>query len=155
MRETINLLKGTRLSKPTPYPPLVDKGPIRGNTEDEIDETERRIGKKLPASLRAWYRVAGAVPPYWYDYDADFSLQDLIRAQETAYELTHREAKWEITDNIIPFSQRIGDQFLFIDVNEGDPDDPSVYHCLDGDLPKHVNQAFSVFIRKSCLDWLR
>src|SRR3954467_14730764 len=90
MREIVDYLKGTRLAKAGKH--RVDKGSILGSTYLEIQAAEQEIGKRLPAALKAWYRAAGAVPPYLYDYDADFSLQDLKRAQELAFDLTQDEA---------------------------------------------------------------
>jgi hypothetical protein len=154
MREIVDYLKGTRLDKASKH--TIDKGSILGSTYLEIRAAEQEIGKKLPAALKAWYRAAGAVPPYLNDYDADYSLQDLKRAQVTAFNLTQdEECQWQITDHILPFSQRIGEQFLFVDTSKGIPDDPPVYHFMEGhELPKQIDVAFSACNREMWLQWL-
>lgn len=76
MQAIVDYLDGTWLSR-ADHPALTDRGKIRGVSEQEIAKVEVEIGKKLPQSLRAWHLVAGEVPPYLYDYDADYSLRDL------------------------------------------------------------------------------
>jgi hypothetical protein len=57
--------------------------------------------------MKAWYFVAGAVPPYLNDHDADYSLRDLRHAQETAVELTQDEdCEWKLDKFIIPYPQK-------------------------------------------------
>ena len=154
MQEIIDYLKGTWLAKAGQY--WVDKGPIRGSTDAEIEIVEQEVGKKLPAALKAWYRVAGAVPPYLRDHDADSSLQDFKNSQEVALDFTQDEAsQWKITNDMFPFSQRMGEQFIFVDTSKGNPDDPPVFHFMEGDaLPKQVDVAFSASMRNKWLIWL-
>lgn len=155
MRQLVDYLDGTWLSKRT-RPPLPDLGPIKGSSDAEIEQAEAQIGKSLPASLKAWYRVAGKVPPYVYDYDADFSVQDLIAAQTTARKLSQAvHSQWELTESLVPFSQRIGEQFLMVDVSKGCSDDPPVFHFLEGKaFPMQSSVAFSAFMREEWLGWL-
>jgi hypothetical protein len=154
MQEIVDYLKGTWLAKANQY--MTDDGPIRGSSEAEIEAVEQEIGKKIPAALKAWYRVAGAVPPYLNDYDATNSLQDFRNAQEVAFGFTRGEAsQWKITDHMLPFSQRMGEQFIFVDTSQGNPDDPPVFHFSEGhNLPTQVDMAFSVSMRGKWLIWL-
>lgn len=156
MQEIVAYLQGTWLAKaPDNNYRFHDRGPISGSSEAEIEEAEQHVGKKLPAALKAWYRVAGKVPPYFYDYDMDLSIKDFLNAQETAVELTQEEyAEWQLTDNILPFSQRIGEQFLFVDTALGEAEDPPVFHCMEGEHPTPVTVAFSCYIREAWLQWL-
>ena len=155
MREIIEYLNGTWLSKAS-RPPLYDRGPIRGSTIPEVEAVELEIQKKLPLAMKAWYRVAGTVPPYLYDYDANYSFEDFKRAQVTAIELTQAEnCDWHLNSSIIPFSQRLGEQFIFVDVRDGNPDDPAVYHYSEGEAqPRRVDVAFTTHIREVWLGWL-
>ncbi len=154
MQEMIAYLQATWLAKSRP--PGTDRGAIRGSTESEIEEVEQQIGKKLPAALKAWYRVAGAVPPYLNDHDADFSLEDLKRAQETAVDLVQGEdCDWELTDAILPFSQRMGGQFLFVDTSKGNVNDPPVFLYVENEAqPYPSSAAFTCSIREKWLIWL-
>jgi hypothetical protein len=154
MQEIVAYLQGTWLAKaPDGH---LDWGPITGSSEAEIEEAEKQIGKKIPAALKAWYRVAGKIPPYINDYDANNSLRDFLRAQETAVALTAEQgAEWTLTDTMLPFSQRIGEQFVFVDTTLDDPDDPPVFHFMEGDDKSHqVSKAFSNNIREELLSWL-
>ena len=155
MREIIEFLQGTRFFQPR-YVGVAHSGPVQGCSDDEIEEAERATGIKLPAALKAWYRVAGAVPPYLNDYDADHSLDDFKRSQETAAELTQDEnCEWELTEDIIPFSQRIGEQFLFVSTREGNSNDPSVFHFMEGNAqPRQISVAFTAYIREMWLEGL-
>jgi hypothetical protein len=156
MQEIVEYLDGTWLASWNGNPAIQHRGPIRGNSEDEIEAVEQKIGRKLPSSMKAWYRRAGAVPPYLYDYDADHSLQDFQRAQKTARELTQDEnCKWKLTDTIFPFSQRIGEQFNFVNTQDSNPDDPPVFHYMETHAqPSQVDIAFTIYIREIWLEWL-
>ena len=90
------------------------------------------------------------------DYDADFSLNDLLRAQETAEQLTQFETcKCKLTPNSVPFSQRIGEQFLMVHSDQEFSDDPPVFHFMEeSERPRQVDIAFSNFIREMWLEWL-
>jgi hypothetical protein len=145
MRDIIDYIAGTKLAQT----------PITGCSADQIAQAEETIGKKLPPSLVAWYRHMGENPPSWNDYDADFSIRDLTAAQETARKLTSLpECQWTLTEQILPFSQRIGEQFLFVDMSS-DPVDPPVYHYMECEPDAQpIDIAFSVHIREGVLEWL-
>jgi hypothetical protein len=151
MREIVDYLAGTRFSRP--HSPAVDRGPIQGSSEAEIEEAEDRIGRKLPAAMRAWYRVAGKVPPYLNDHDADFSLRDLVESQ-TQYGIG-QDSHWGRSKSVLFFSSRLGDNFLMVDTGIGDPDDPPVFRFGDDDSSyRIVESAYSVFMREMWLEWL-
>jgi hypothetical protein len=143
MREILDYITGTWLAK----------NPIVGCSLEQIKQAEEKIGKKLPSSLVAWYRHMGESPPDWNDHDADFSIRDLLAAQETARILTSlSDSHWKLTEQILPFSQRLEQDFLFVDIIMCD--DPPVYLYVDG-VPEvqSLGVAFSVFIRESIIQW--
>ena len=154
MREIIDSLDGTWLVKAAP--PQTGKEPIRGCSPETIQRVAGEIGKKLPRVMQAWYLVAGEVPPYLGDQDADYSIQDLLRTQEIAADLTRQEGnQWQLAENMIPFLQRLHEQFLFVAVSEGDPEDPPVYRYLKGAThPTQASIAFSAYMRETWLGWL-
>jgi hypothetical protein len=155
MQSIIYYLAGTWLAKP--HALLADKGSIAGSTDDEIDAAERRIGRALPAALRAWYRVAGKVPPSLQDHDADFSLRNLTDVHSTlADHLTDEPGEpWLAPPSAVVFSVRLADQCLYVDPAEGAADDLPVYHFMFGAAAvRQVDGAFSSFMRETWLDWL-
>jgi hypothetical protein len=151
MQDIVEYLDGTWDGNPA----IHHRGPIRDNSEGEIEAVEQKIGRKLPSSMKAWYRRAGAVPPYLYDYDADH-FDDFQRSQETARELTQDEnCKWKLNDHIFPFTQRVGEQFNFVNTQDSNPDDPPVFHYIEMDNhPSEVDIAFTTYIREIWLEWL-
>jgi hypothetical protein len=151
MREIVDYLDGTIFSQP--YSSAVDRGPIQGSSDAEIEQAEDRIDRKLPAAVKAWYRVAGKVPPYLNDHDADFSLRDLVESQ-TLY--GHAQGStWRQPKTVLIFSSRLGDQFLMVDTGIGDPDDPPVFRLGDENTSyRIVEPAYSVFMREMWLQWL-
>lgn len=152
MREIVDFLDGTMVSKARSGMP--DFGPIRGCSPETIQRVEEEIGKKLPLAMKAWYLAAGEVPPYVYDHDLDYSIRDLLKSQETAARLTQdEECQWELSEAIIPFAQRSGEQFLFVDISKENPEDPPVYHYYEFTAyPSQAAATFSAFMRDR---WLR
>lgn len=144
MQQILEFIQGTWLAEQ----------PIAGCTDEEIARVEQSIGKKFPAALTAWYRCFGKHPPQTRDYDMDFSLADLMRAQNTARIFTEMpDSVWRMPANFLPFSQRTGDQMLMLDLSTGD--DPVVYHYLEGeDSASYMSIAFSAYMREGVLEWL-
>lgn len=157
MQEIIAYLDGTWLSKPHPLRhPDKEPIPITGASEQEIEEAEAKIGKKIPAALKAWYRVAGKTPTYLYDHDADYTICDLMKSQESAQWLSDDDrTAWTLVDKIIPYSSRLGDQLLYLDCSkDNNQDDPPVIIISHTKEAKFVSVAFSVSMRETWLSWL-
>jgi SMI1 / KNR4 family (SUKH-1) len=157
MLEIDDFLDGTWLSQPNHGLLHENTDPIKGATLEAIHKFEEEIGHKLPISMIAWYQYFGEIPPHWNsEHDADFSLRDLRRAQEIAHTLTKaNECKWELSNSVISFSQRLDSQFLFVDIGRVNADDPPVFHYMELDAyPDQTAPAFSTFIRETWLSWL-
>lgn len=155
MQEIVAYLQGTWLAKaPDNNYRFHDRGPISGSSEAEIEEAEQHVGKKLPAALKAWYRVAGKVPPYLNDHDADYSLDDLLRTQETVVDMMEEATyDWRPKKEYLPFSHRLGEQFMFVDVTGKDANDPPVFLYWEG-TEEQVAVSLTCYIRELWLGWL-
>jgi len=154
MQEIVLFLQGTPFAKSS-YP-MTNRGAIQGSSKAEIETAEYKTGKKIPMALYAWYHAAGKVPPYVNNYDADHSLDDFKAAQETAVSLTKAQnLSWQLDGSIIPFSQRIGEQFLFVDLKNANVENPPVFQYPEAELrPNKISLAFTSYIREVWIEWL-
>lgn len=153
MQELIVDLTGTWVDAGIMMP---KKGAMQGSTEDEITAVEQEIGKQLPAALKAWYQVAGEVPPDINNYDLDYSLADFKRAQETAADFAQwfEESEKKRLSEMMPFSQRIGEVCLFLELNHDNVDDPPVFISVEAEPLQQVDIAFTTYIRETCMSFL-
>jgi len=86
---------------------------IDGNTDEEIDEAEARIGIKLPTALRRWYRYAGK------------SLK-IVRHQNSFVSLKGLEAPAESYEHLTIFVENQAVVQWAIQVADLQADDPPV-----------------------------
>lgn len=143
MRRLRLFIRGTGLGK---------RG-VHGCTPETIKQMEIEIGKPIPLALKTWYLYFGNKPPAWYDYDADYSVEDFYRTQRVAQRLfAYEEFQWERKENILAFSSRIGEQLMFLDFNG--EEDPPVYHYWEQEpYPTLYSIAFSGHMREEIIAW--
>ncbi|QDU11063.1 SMI1/KNR4 family protein [Gimesia aquarii] len=124
---------------------------IRGCTESEIDHFQRRISQNLPLAFIACLHEFGHKCGHLMDGDA-FGIAGFDVAREVALELTKKQdSPWQLPENVIPFQEHQGYQFLFFYTDDGN--DPSVWHYLEEDSePTHSVPSFTAWLRESAIN---
>ena len=97
---------------------------------DAVIEMEKILETKFPPALRAYYQVMGAAPGALFN-DNKARLAQLPEIRRVAEELIEDENGPLLPRNAIVFSERYGEQFLFVE--RGENPDPKVHRYFEGD----------------------
>ncbi len=123
---------------------------IRGCTDAEVRELERQLSIRFPAAMSECLHQMGHECGDLFDGDA-FGIGAFNDALEVAVKVTTEvDSPWRLADNVIPFLQHQGYEFLFLYSNAGD--DPPVWLYIETEPePKQVGLTFTAWLRESAI----
>ncbi len=123
---------------------------IRGCTDSEIAELERQLSVRLPAAMAECLRQMGQECGHLADGDA-IGLHAFDAARQVAQEITTEpDSPWRLPDDVIPFLEHQGYEFLFVHANAGD--DPPVWLYIETERePKQWGVSFTVWLRETAI----
>ena len=123
---------------------------IRGCTDSDITELERRLSVRLPAAMAECLRQMGHACGHLMDGDA-FGVNAFDDSREVAQEITTEpKSPWRLPHDVIPFLQHQGYEFLFVYTNAGA--DPPVWLYIETEPePKRWGLSFTAWLRESAI----
>ena len=120
-------------------------GEVVGCAVAEIDDFERRFGRRLPSAYRLFLATMGARLGEVL-VGSDFVFADVENAREAARWLLVDEAMPALPTDAFVFCAHQGYQFLYFRTFDDDPD-PCVYYYLEGAYEyREVAKAFSAWL---------
>lgn len=123
---------------------------FRGCTDAEITQLEHQLSVCLPVALAECLREMGHACGRLTDGD-HFGIEAFKDARKVALEITTEDSPWRLPDNVIPFLQHQGYEFLFVYANAGD--DPPVWLYIETEPePKQWGLSFTTWLRETAID---
>ena len=121
-----------------------DRYPARGCNQEQITEIENKFQITLPQIYKDYLAAIGQKSGDFLR-GSDFWYPELLTLREDAEILLQEDnSPFKLPDKAFVFGMHQGYQFFYFDTLAGD--DPPVYHYMEGEAVKKVNDHYSEFL---------
>ena len=124
---------------------VLRKAKMKGCSEKEIASLEKEFGKKLPTAYREFLGLLGRGAGSFMS-DLEMFFPEVAECNAKAEEILSWEEGVELPETAFVFMTRYGEQFLFFEVDERNPDPPIYYFKEDAKGFKRLYDSIWDFV---------